>query len=191
MCGPRQLFLFQCGPETLKGWAPLVGSHRENNADQHLQLHCLPRSPDPATQRKGSVFRADSRISPSSPSLSQNTRCKFPTESLISKFAFLTSILNSASLRQNDSTPSPSIKPVPALTRHSGKTWKSCHTPVIARAHIHTHACTPSCTLTQARPVQLAAESFWSECHPQNPKCDHISPLAQLPPCSKPPWSLS
>ena len=23
MCGPRQLFFFQCGPETPKGWAPL------------------------------------------------------------------------------------------------------------------------------------------------------------------------
>ena len=24
MCGPRQLFFFQCGPETAKGWTPLV-----------------------------------------------------------------------------------------------------------------------------------------------------------------------
>ena len=23
MCGPRQLFFFQCGPETPKGWTPL------------------------------------------------------------------------------------------------------------------------------------------------------------------------
>ena len=24
MCGPRQLFLFQCGPEMSKGWTPLL-----------------------------------------------------------------------------------------------------------------------------------------------------------------------
>ena len=26
MCGPRQLFFFQCGPETPKGWTPLLHS---------------------------------------------------------------------------------------------------------------------------------------------------------------------
>ena len=25
MCGPRQFFFFQCGPETPKGWTPLEG----------------------------------------------------------------------------------------------------------------------------------------------------------------------
>ena len=27
MCGPGQLFFFQCGPETPKGWPPLIAQH--------------------------------------------------------------------------------------------------------------------------------------------------------------------
>ena len=38
MCGPRQLFFFQCGPETPKGWTPLAictmeGIHFPNNSE--------------------------------------------------------------------------------------------------------------------------------------------------------------
>lgn len=91
---------------------------------------------------------------------------------------FLTSILNSASLRQNDSTPSPSTKPVPALPSDSGKNLEV----TLQSGH---------CAHARAGTLHSTAKSFWSKCHPKIPKCDHFLLLTQLPPCSKPPSSLS
>ena len=41
MCGPRQLFFFQCGPETPKGWTPLMYKIMSSINRDHLLLFIL------------------------------------------------------------------------------------------------------------------------------------------------------
>ena len=38
MCGPRQLFFFQCGPEMPKGWTPLLLEKKQSFSSNHEYL---------------------------------------------------------------------------------------------------------------------------------------------------------
>ena len=40
MCGPRQLFIFQCSPETPKGWTPLERNERDVIRVTHHLVQC-------------------------------------------------------------------------------------------------------------------------------------------------------
>ena len=50
LCGPRQLFFFQCGPETPKGWTPLVTRwycakwYKSDRERQTPQFHLYAKS---------------------------------------------------------------------------------------------------------------------------------------------------
>ena len=50
MCGPRQLFFFQCGPEMPNGWTPLL-------LTQRLRLKCATflKRKQVCGEKKGSV----------------------------------------------------------------------------------------------------------------------------------------
>ena len=68
VCGPRQLF-FQCGPETPKGWTPLVSKDRAYPTTSNTTGPAFPHHPTDTSPTASSQEADGADLVPVSPCL--------------------------------------------------------------------------------------------------------------------------